>query len=99
MGHGGHGVAGHVPEALLVYQEGVDKGIEKGIEKGVERERRNSLVLIYEGRLGPMPAPLREALARLSDPEKMQALFLLFLRGSAEEIATRVLTPDGAAPG
>ena len=64
---------------------------EKGVEIG---NLRGNLLSIYMIRLGEVPAGVREALARIRDTGRLEALLPVFLKQGAEAIEVAVTDPD-----
>jgi len=77
-------------------KKGIEQGVRRGIEKGVEQAiapARRMLVMLYETRFGPMPAPLRERVQAAANPEVVARWSERVFKGTKED-ANRALGAD-----
>jgi hypothetical protein len=72
-------------------REGLKEGLQEGLNEGLRKGEARSLLLIYQHRLGPVPASIQGAVMAIEDPARLEALLPIFLSGTAQEIARALL--------
>ena len=69
--------------------EAIQEGVRQGLELGVAQ----SLIAVYESRLGAMPPELRAAVAATHDEPTLRAWLMLAATRSADEIRAAIQAP------
>ena len=85
--------------AEVWIQQGIEQGVAQGFEQGVEQGVRATILEILEVRFGAFPATIRQALAAITDPARLQALpRQALLADSLDEFAEKLRAAPSNVP-